>query len=308
MVICQSYGINTIIISSIALPKKKRNIPFFFIPFLISIYKATKCLRFNKVDIVLAMGSFTSIPMGIASKILRKKLYLHEGNVIVGKANRFLSCLAKVIFISFPLKFPKSIFCRQALLGMPLRPELIKHNDNFINMGNKIKTILIFGGSQGANKINKAFKSFVSSSQFLYKVIHLTGLENNQELQSFYEKQNIDARIFSYYEDMASLYQKVDLVICRSGASSIAELAYFGKSCILIPLANSADNHQKFNAEYVYSFKSCYIIEENELDRLRIIIEELLENNSFLMNLSTNIHSLKMENCAEKIIDKIHKF
>ena len=252
--------------------------------FLLAIFQSMKHIYLVKANIVLTMGSFTSVPIGIATRVLRKKLYLHEGNVIVGKANQLLSHFAKSIFISFPLKYPQSIRCKFHLFGMPLRPELMyKDNTNSLQVMPDYKVILVFGGSQGAKKINDTFKSFVlSKSKVPYQVFHITGVEDNKELEEFYTKNGIKANVFSYYDNMVDLYTKADLVICRSGASSLAELSYFGKSVIFIPLAIAADNHQKYNAELVLSHKGCVIIEEHQLERLPLIIEELLVNNNFI--------------------------
>lgn len=222
-------------------------------------------MKRRNVKIMLGMGSFAAFPACLAAKLAGIPLVLHEGNAIPGKSNRYLSFLAKAVAISLPLKSTQSLHCRKIIqTGLPLRAALLKiptlseyeQNKAYIHtqLDSQRKTILIFGGSQGAKAINtlilnmlklEDIKKIAAQIQF----IHLTGTEDNAELIQAYREAEINAKIKSHDNAIEKAYQLADLVICRSGASTISELSIWNKHAFFIPLPSAADDHQTANAE-----------------------------------------------------------
>lgn len=234
----------------------------------------------NRPDAVLAMGSYTSLPSSLAAIFLRIPLFLHDGNSVIGKANCFLSKWSKALMSAFPVVNKDFNISKVIVTGMPLRPELadtkIKDKAEAVALFNKLfskafddkmPTILVFGGSLGAKKINTSVPESLggSKSTSTVQIIHLTGKEQLEDTQKLYKKTTSNYLILDKFDDMALLYKIADIVICRSGGSTVAELDYFDKNSILIPYPLAAENHQYFNAKFLQKQNpNTIIIEDKE--------------------------------------------
>ncbi|MBO4511501.1 MAG: UDP-N-acetylglucosamine--N-acetylmuramyl-(pentapeptide) pyrophosphoryl-undecaprenol N-acetylglucosamine transferase [Victivallales bacterium] len=212
-----------------------------------------------KPDVALGMGSYASVATckALPSNI---PLILHEGNAFMGKANRLFAGRAKAIGLSLPLADEGQLKGTPAhLVGMPLREDLLKASQRskpaegfFKNLGlsEGIFTVLVFGGSQGAQRINQLLCEVSSQLKGLpLQFIHLTGTDENTEIQAAYQNAGLQASVRKADYHIEECYLAADLVICRGGASSLCELALFGKPAIIIPLPTAADNHQAVNAQ-----------------------------------------------------------
>ena len=212
-----------------------------------------------KPDVALGMGSYASVATckALPSNI---PLILHEGNAFMGKANRLFAGRAKAIGLSLPLADEGQLKGTPAhLVGMPLREDLLKASQRskpaegfFKNLGlsEGIFTILVFGGSQGAQRINQLLCEVSSQLKGLpLQFIHLTGTDENTEIQAAYQNAGLQASVRKADYHIEECYLAANLVICRGGASSLCELALFGKPAIIIPLPTAADNHQAVNAQ-----------------------------------------------------------
>jgi UDP-N-acetylglucosamine:LPS N-acetylglucosamine transferase len=209
------------------------------------------------------MGSFTSFPLAFAATRLKIPLFLHDGNARIGRANRFLSRWAKLLMTAFPPVNHDSIKCPYEYTGMPLRPEILSSKSSKIeatkrfnakhkcSFDPKIPTILVFGGSQGAATINRVIPKTISALQDKkLQVMHLVGKNDFAEVKSVYERGVNSSFVMESCDNMSLLYSVSDFVVCRSGGSTIAELAFFEKSAILIPFPLASDLHQNDNAEF----------------------------------------------------------
>ena len=227
--------------------------------------KAKVILKEVAPDVVLGMGSYASwltcwtVPKSIP-------LVLHEGNAFMGRANRMLITRARGIGLSLPLRDEGQLKGTPSkCLGMPLRDTLIKaalnpvKDEGFLpslGLENGIPTILVFGGSQGARRINELFTEmaglmdgFAGKVQFM----HLTGTDDNAALTEAYRASGVKASIRRADSSIEKCYLASDLVICRGGASSLCELALFEKPAVIIPLPTAADDHQTVNAKLAES-------------------------------------------------------
>ena len=260
--IAESYGFSACEIQAVRLPDGVLHFITFPFQFCNCILRARKILRVLQPDLLLGMGSFAAVPACLALSRRELPLVLHEGNAFMGKANRWLAWKAAAIALSLPLRYSAQLKGkRSATVGMPLR-EAIVHGAQQQGVpedymaGHGLfpgrRTILVFGGSQGARFINELilhslplFGDFCKELQF----IHLTGTEDNDALLSAYQQAGILAVVQRSEPNIENCYRAADLVICRSGASSICEIALFGKALLLIPLPTAADDHQRINAE-----------------------------------------------------------
>lgn len=267
------------------------NYPLFFIAFLIAFLKSVRYLIKFKPECVISMGGLISIPVCLAAYFMRIPFDIYELNVEPGKANNILSRYARTIFICF--KQTKKFFpgknCK--LTSYPIRysdKNKISHLqaiENLCKSHNEFcsdkKTIFILGGSQGSQFLNNLLKRLIESDPETAKkiqVIHQTGAHDAFDWKLFYEKYKIPAIVFEFHHDLAPYYCAADLVLCRSGAGSLAETIFFQKECITVPLEISSTAHQKLNAiAYAKEYpKLVKIIFQDELQNSILPLHKLM--------------------------------
>lgn len=226
-------------------------------------------------DIVVGFGTVVSIPLIIFSKARGVKTLIHEQNVIPGRANKFLAGFSDKIAVSFGKSqdyFPKRYRKKIVFTGNLLRKNLVKIDKRealkfFAFSPDKI-TLLVMGGSKGAHKINfellKAIPLIQEKSKM--QIVHLTGEKDYDSILEGYKNyNNIDIRVYKFLTTMQYAYSAADLVLCRAGATSIAEIAYFGLPAIIIPYPY-AYKHQLSNAKALEGIGSAKVIIDNQLN------------------------------------------
>jgi UDP-N-acetylglucosamine--N-acetylmuramyl-(pentapeptide) pyrophosphoryl-undecaprenol N-acetylglucosamine transferase len=230
-----------------------RKVPYYEIPssnrnplaLLKGLLRSVRLLWRFKPDVVVGFGSFHSFPVLLAAAILRKKIVLFEANCSVGKVNRLFAPFAKKVAFQFPLKEKKAAY-------VPLLPWIGKQTTTLsaadarksYGLDPDVFTILVFGGSQGAVFINKTFCAAAHLLKKPFQVIHFTG-KNDPEIK--YEVPHV---VKPFETEMAKAYAAADLVVCRCGAGTTAELIRFQKPAILIPYPYAYD-HQRKNGEFL---------------------------------------------------------
>lgn len=270
--IAESFAFSACETQTVRLPENFLQVLTFPFQFCNCILKARRILRALHPDILLGMGSFAAVPACLALPRKELSLVLHEGNSFMGKANRWLAWKASAIALSLPLRYPRQLKGKHSVtVGMPLREAIVEGAkqegipENYLLEHGLLpnrRTILVFGGSQGARFINELvantlplLQEFKTEIQF----IHLTGTEDNGAFVSAYLKAGITALVQRSEPNIENCYRAADLVICRSGASSICEIALYGKPLLLIPLPTAADDHQRINAEMLQQNEACRI-------------------------------------------------
>ncbi len=227
----------------------KKNLIFAPFKILKGICKAFKILKQFKPDIIIGFGSYHSFTILFVAKLKKIKIILFESNLIMGKTNKFFAKNASLILSLFPLdKYKDKI----KLINRWEGPSNGKDKKQ-----NKL-TILVFGGSQGADYINNAFLHISERLQKIekidFKVIHIIGHGAEKKIDFFkshYSKLRINAVVKKYEENMGRLFINSDFVICRGGAYTISELIYFNKPSIIIPYPYSKNDHQIINATFL---------------------------------------------------------
>lgn len=221
------------------------------------VWQSLKLLWSFKPDVVVGFGSFHSLPVLLAAVLLRKKIVLFEANCSLGKVNRLLIPFAEKVALQFPIQCPKSAY-------VPLLPWIHKPRTKVYPKDRDRTTILVFGGSQGASFINRTFCEAAKLLTFPFRVIHLTGKEDPEV------KYSVPATILPFEEDMAAAYEVADLVVCRCGAGTTAELIRFQKPAVVIPYPYAHD-HQRKNGEFLQ--KGARLLLQSEANPKRLAAE-----------------------------------
>jgi UDP-N-acetylglucosamine--N-acetylmuramyl-(pentapeptide) pyrophosphoryl-undecaprenol N-acetylglucosamine transferase len=208
-------------------------------------------LKALKPHLVLGMGGHSAGPAGVAAWLLGIPLAIHEQNAIPGATNRYLSRLAAKIFVSFPACqdcFPPG---RSLWTGNPIRPEFFEPGPR---RAASPFTVMITGGSQGAHALNMAVLAalpLLAEFKDRLAFVHLTGEADRETVAAGYREHGFVAEVTAFSPEMPALMRRAHLLVCRAGASTLAELAAMGRAAILVPYPFAANNHQEFNARFL---------------------------------------------------------
>ncbi len=274
-----------------------------------AILQAVTIIKKHKPNVVLGMGGFVSGPGGLASWLLRKPLVIHEQNTIAGMTNKALSKIASRVAQAFPGTFNENI--KPLYVGNPLRADIEKitpPNERFNNRADAAINILVLGGSLGAKALNETlpgiFKSLDTSC--LINIRHQTGLKHLESAQQVYRRTGVKAEVVDYIEDMSEAYQWADLVICRSGALTVSEIAAVGLAAIFIPYPYAVDDHQYFNAKFLADSGAAKIIRQSELksnELMKLLDSLVCHGREKLIAMAKNAGTCAMPDAAVKVAD-----
>jgi len=272
----------------------------------LAVSEALSILRDFRPQIVLGVGGYASGPTLLAAGLLGIPRAIHEQNMVPGMTNRILKWFSQRIFLSFEDTgnfFPKR---KTFVTGNPIRKEFLscltnrRKEDRF--------TILVFGGSAGAHRINEALIEALSGLREIrssLRFIHQTGREDFDGVSKRYQEAGFDALVKPFFEDMVSQYQASDLVICRAGASTIAELAACGRGSILIPYPYAAHQHQLAQARRLSDLGACRMIEDRELsgEGLARSVLDLFSRPEELRKMEKAIQKVSRPDAAREIVE-----
>lgn len=278
-------------------------LPLAFIKSFIWLFK-------NKPQFVLGVGGYASGPFVFVASLLGFQTAIWEPNAHPGMTNRWLSKWVKKCYFVFD-EAPKFFNCKNVMkVGLPVRQEL--ENIAVEPRADNDFHVLVFGGSQGARAINENVSEMVAGeAEWLHKgrLIHQTGVTDYPKTNDKYKNSVFSVQAFEYLHEMNKYYDWADLVICRSGASTVAELAAVGKPAILVPLPTSADDHQKKNAQSVADKGGAVLVEQNQMNAqmLNQLILSLQKDPNKLKNMSEKMKSLHNFQAADVIAKDILK-
>lgn len=275
----------------------------------VSFFQAVTRIRKFKPDVALGVGGYVTGPVMLAAKVLGVPTIIHEQNSIPGMANRKLGAIVDRICVSIPGSetfFPDT---KVIMTGNPVRQNILELAKNEVDRTTGKQTLLVLGGSQGANALNKAVTevlcSDLSGKLAEISVIHQTGKNDIDWVREKYREAGVDAEVEPFFQDMKSVYEKADFLVSRAGATTLTELAVLGKPAVLIPYPFAADNHQKKNADYYVQGGGSLLIPENELDGqvLTKILTGLIEDKEKLRSMGDAMRKMANPDAAERIID-----
>jgi len=231
------------------------------------ILKAIKIYSQFSPYLVLGVGGYVSAPCIIAANLMGIPVIIQEQNSIPGLTNRLLGKTADHIYVSFSETCQWFNRKKTTYAGNPVRKEIVQASENTAHLQkNDCFTVFVIGGSQGAQAINRSVMNalpFLDNSEVAF--IHQSGQQDEQLLKENYHKLGFSSEVRSFFHDMTSQYQKADLIISRSGATTVAELTVLGKPSIFIPYPFAADNHQEKNASAIVKAGGAEMILENQL-------------------------------------------
>jgi UDP-N-acetylglucosamine--N-acetylmuramyl-(pentapeptide) pyrophosphoryl-undecaprenol N-acetylglucosamine transferase len=265
-------------------------------PFMLAqaLIQSMRILSKVQPDCVLGMGGFVSGPGGLATKLMGRKLVIHEQNAVPGFTNKLLAKIANQVFEAFPNTFTKN--AKIIHTGNPLRKEIVAlsaQSRNIRNSSQRLR-ILVLGGSQGALAINEVVPDVLADfpKEIRPSVWHQTGERTLERTQAAYADKGLDSEdnitIAAFISDMVEAYSWADLVICRSGASTVSEIAAVGLPSILIPYPHHSDQQQTQNANWLIQAGAAFLLEQKDLTAaaLKALVVELHENRNKLQQMS----------------------
>lgn len=283
-----------------------------FLVLPIAFFKSIWILLKVRPDIVVGVGGYASGPLVMTATMLFYKTFILEQNTRPGITNRILGKFVRRIYASFKesaVFFPPARFISA---GNPVRENIVESIKNTTSKTtNEQCHVLVFGGSQGAHAINQIM---ISASEKLanlnIKIRHQTGTLDQNEVRATYENAGIVNEVSEFIYDMHNAYNDADVIICRAGATTLAELAIAGKPAILIPYPYAADNHQELNALSVEKSGGAFCITERDLsvDLLVETLEKLTLNLSLRTEMSSKMKALAKPDAAMEIRDDMLKF
>jgi UDP-N-acetylglucosamine--N-acetylmuramyl-(pentapeptide) pyrophosphoryl-undecaprenol N-acetylglucosamine transferase len=279
---------------------------------------AVACEEFEP-DVVLGMGGFTSVPALFAARWFRRRgtrTLIHESNAVPGKANRWAGQFADRVAVG--LRECAPFFGRKpvTVTGTPIRSGLrggkTAGAHQRLGLRPEMATVLVAGGSQGARAINEAIDGalpWLDGRRETVQFVHLSGPHDEQIVRESYAKHGFRANVMSFCDQMELAYSVADVVVARSGAATLAEIAAFGLPSILVPYPQAAGNHQWHNARLFARAGAARLIEQSQLrgltakpgQRLARLIADLLDDETERARMSEAARSLAVEDATERL-------
>ena len=299
-------------IKVINVPKISKNIlllPFQIFSFLILTFKSFLFLKRKKIEILVSTGGYMSLPLCIAAKFIKIKLFLFEPNMVLGRSNKFFLSYCQKIFCysnnikKFPIKFKNKIKVIPALLRKNF------YNKRDYNKSLDTINLLIIGGSQGAKIFDDLVKNAIIelAKKYKLKIYQQTSSINFESFKKTYEDKNIQCELFNFNDDVINFMQKTDLCITRAGASTLAELNFTETPYLAIPLPTAKDNHQFENAHFYNKLGFNWLLNQKEIDEKTLLnkLINIIDNKEEYLVKKKNMKDFNYENTWNNINLKI---
>ena len=260
--------------------RRKGILALFIAPFQLvwALMQAISVIWRHRPSVVLGMGGFVSGPGGLAAWLTRRPLLIHEQNAAAGLTNRLLARLARVVLQAFPGSFNSSVVAET--VGNPVREDIAAVAAPAARYGERQGPLrlLVVGGSQGALALNLTVPAALSMLPADERplVRHQCGERTFDKAQSAYAEHGVEVELLTFIEDMAAAYAWADLVVCRSGALTVAELCAVGLPALFVPFPGAVDDHQTANARPMADAGAAVIIDESMLSA-QVLAEQLRE-------------------------------
>ncbi len=280
-----------------------------FFNFIEGIFEAKKIISHEKPDVIFAKGGYVSLPVGIAAKLLKIPLVIHESDIVMGLANRKMAKFAEKVCVTFPINNYKEIDPEKIIeTGNPIREDILGGRKerylSEIGFSNNKKTILILGGSQGSLFVNELIMEKLEEILRDFQLIWVAGDRDYQiidfRVSELDEELKKNIKVYGFITtEIADIYASTDLYIGRAGSNVIFELASYNIPSIFIPLGSSAGSHQFENARVLSRSGAAYIFKEETITSKKLLhqVKYLFENQNELndmaskMNKWANLHS-----------------
>jgi UDP-N-acetylglucosamine--N-acetylmuramyl-(pentapeptide) pyrophosphoryl-undecaprenol N-acetylglucosamine transferase len=268
---------------------------------LYSFWESARHIRRIRPDVVLGLGGYVAFPGGMMASLLGRPLALHEQNAIAGVANRVLAGVSDKVMVAFPKALPKAEWT-----GNPVRADiasLSKPEERFRDRTGPLR-ILVVGGSLGAQALNENVPRALALLDPRPLVVHQAGERHLDALRKHYAEAGVQGELVAFIDDMAARYAAADLVICRAGAMTIAELSAGGLASVLVPFPFAVDDHQTANARFLADEGAAILLPQKEMtaERLAAVIGEL--DRSKLLDMARKARALGKPEAAKVVAQR----
>ncbi len=276
-------------------------------PFLLltAMLQTTGVILRRRPAALLGMGGFVAGPGGLVAWLLRRPLLIHEANAIAGLTNRILARLGSRVMSGFPDTFPKGVDAEY--VGNPIRREIAQLQDPTSRLASHHGELrlLVVGGSQGAKVFNELVPEVVNGLEPMPEVWHQTGAGNAESVNSAYQRLGLSARVDEFIDDMAQAYGWADVVVCRAGAMTVAEVSAAGVATIFVPFPYAVGDHQTANARYLAKQDAAIVILQQDLTAERLIetLRHLSHERTEIVDMARRARLLARPEAALRVAD-----
>lgn len=278
----------------------------------VALFDALRVMRRRRPRAVLGMGGFASGPGGVAAWLLGRPLIIHEQNSVAGLTNRLLAGLAREVLAAFPGSFSSRVSAR--VVGNPVRPDILglpAPDERLAGRAGPLR-VLVLGGSQGALALNETVALAVGriAAAERPEIRHQAGRHTLAQAEAAYRDAGVAARVEPFITDMAAAYAWADLVICRAGALTIAELAATGVAAVFVPFPAAVDDHQTRNARFLADAGAGVLVPQAELtaERLAAEIEACVQDRGLVLARARAARALAQPAATRAVADTCLKW
>ena len=239
---------------------------------LVAFWQSARAIFAHRPDVVLGMGGYVSFPGAMMASLLNRPLAIHEQNSVAGLANRVLAKLADRVLTTFPNAFGEATAV--IWTGNPVRQEIVAMappENRYAARAGQLR-VLVVGGSQGARVLNTVMPEALAllATPARPRVMHQAGAGHDDAVRRCYRERGVAAEVVAFIDDMAARYAETDLIVCRAGATTVAEIAAAGIASLLVPYPHSVDDHQTINARFLADRGAALLIPQGELTAQRL--------------------------------------
>lgn len=280
----------------------------------VGIIQAMFVLLKKRPVCVVGFGGYASFPASVAALLLGIDLVLHEQNSVMSRTNRYLCKYAALIAQSFRNVKNVPVGAKSILCGMPVRANIAALADKTFTPPKEEKfQIVVLGGSQGAKifgeVVPQAIQMLSPQKQKLLKIFQQCRKGEEKLIEKKYENTESEIVVSHFFENMAELYAGTHLIISRSGASSVSEIAVAAIPSVLVPLPTAADDHQTSNTKDLLDAGGAVVLRQDEFapEKLKRILEDLMQNGTLLIKMSANARKVGIKDAARRFADAIEK-
>ena len=265
---------------------------------------------------VVGMGGFTSTAPILAGRLRKVPTFVHESNAIPGKANRLNARMVSAVLLGFSECAKHFPGARCEVTGTPIRESLATHLDKVqalaaFGLSPERRTLLVMGGSQGAQGINRAILDALPELKTApLQIVHLTGKHDEQTMRQAYAAASMPAFVAPFHQRMEEAYSAADFCLARSGAASLTELSHFALPSLLVPYPHAAEDHQTFNAKIFENAGAATLMSEREITGPSLAKKLLwfLDDPVRLAGMSARSAELAPRQAAERVVETMLKF
>ena len=271
----------------------------------VSVIQALILMLRLKPSVCVGFGGYPAGPGGIAAKITKVPVVIHEQNAVAGMTNKYLAKFASKVLTAFP-----DVIEGAECVGNPIRPEIDSVGRQRIADGHQpsdTTRVLVIGGSQGAKSLNEQLpeKLKAVASQFGIEVTHQTGVSGKDQVDDQYQALDLDATVVAFISRMDEAYREADIVVCRAGALTVSELASAAMPSVLIPFPYAVDDHQTKNGQQLQSAGAAVVVQEKDLDIFVAKLSDILRGPENLTQMARAARSVAKPEATQTVADRV---